>query len=222
MCAQLGFRPGDGRLSEEDAFLDFTEAGVQRSCPIELKSTTKGSVSTARDVGPQHLQKWRRRVWVFGFYNLSGSDLQRVLVLGPEDMEAWIGKLESYVAPDFALGERTAAKLNLEDLDVICGEKARYSLADAKALMKRQWTASKYALEKDSGDGYTPAKMLEMLKLRATYLNKRGATLNNPHIPKSFFARYENRVVDVRQTTLQMLREATHERVRTIALHAGL
>ena len=42
----------------------------------------------------------------------------------------------------------------------------------------------------DNATGYTPLKMLEILKLRAIYLNQRGSTLNNPHIPSSFFQRF--------------------------------
>ena len=77
MCALLGLRLGEGR-SEVDAFLDFEEEGLERFCRIELKSTTTDSVSTARDVGPNHIQRWRNRVWVFGFYDRSvhGMDLR--------------------------------------------------------------------------------------------------------------------------------------------------
>ena len=31
----------------------------------ELKSTTRDRVSTARDVGPEHLKKWRKLNWIF-------------------------------------------------------------------------------------------------------------------------------------------------------------
>lgn len=213
ICALLGLRRGEGR-SEIDAFLDFREDGVDRVCPVELKSTTTDSVSTARDVGPNHIKQWRSRVWVFGFYDRSGTDLARVLTLGPDEMEAWIGKVESYMRPDFALGERLAAKLNREDLDIICGRKDKYELADAKALMKRQWSASRYASEMDDGDGYSPVKMLELLKLRAMYVNQRGSTLNNPHIPKSFFSRFSDQALDVHGTDRRTLRKTTQSRIR--------
>lgn len=213
ICALLGLRRGEGR-SEVDAFLDFGENGVDRVCPVELKSTTTDSVSTARDVGPNHIKRWRSRIWVFGFYDRSGTDLTRVLTLGPDEMEAWIGKVESYMRPDFALGERLAAKLNREDLDIICGRKDKYELADAKALMKLQWSASKYASEMDDGEGYSPAKMLELLKLRAMYVNQRGSTLNNPHIPKSFFSRFSDQALDVHGTDRRTLRETRQTRIR--------
>lgn len=62
MCELLGFREGKGR-TDVDAYYDFENEGVSYSAPLELKSTTKKSVSTARDVGPSHLEKWRMRIW---------------------------------------------------------------------------------------------------------------------------------------------------------------
>ena len=47
MCQLLGLREGEGR-SEVDAFFDFEENERVHSAPIELKSTTTGSVSTDR------------------------------------------------------------------------------------------------------------------------------------------------------------------------------
>ena len=189
---------------------------MDRSCPVELKSTTTDSVSTARDVGPNHIKRWRSRVWVFGFYDRSGTDLARVLTLGPDAMEAWIRKVESYMRPDFALGERVTAKLDGEDLDIICGRKDKYGLADAKALMKRQWNASKYASEMDEQGGYTRAKMLEILKMRALYVIHRGSTLNNPHIPKSFFAGFSELALDVHGMEIRALRDMTQTRIRDL------
>ena len=214
MCALSGLRLGEGR-SEVDAFLDFEEDGVERFCRIELKSTTTDSVSTARDVGPNHIKRWRSRVWVFGFYDRSGTDLARVLTLGPDAMEAWIGKIESYVRPDFALGERVAEKLDREDLDIICGRKDTYKLADAQALMKRQWSKARYVSEMDVHQGYTPAKMLEILKQRARYVIQRGSTLNNPHIPKSFLSRFSDLALDVHGMDSRTLRETTQTRIRS-------
>lgn len=207
MCQLIGLREGEGR-SDVDAFFDFEAYGKVYSSPIELKSTTNYSVSTARDVGPTHIAKWHARIWVFGVYDSSGIKLQKLLTLGPDDMEDWIGKIESYIAPDLAIGERIADKLNLEDLHIICGEKCQYSLNDAKALHKRQWSRNKYLLEMDDADGYTPSKMLEILKLRAIYPNQRGSTLNNPHIPSSFFSSFSNRIIDVTNSNVDEVSSA--------------
>ena len=136
-------------------------------------------------------------MWVFGFYSSSGGVLERVLALGPDDMEPWISRIERYIAPDFMIGERTAAKLGIEDLHAICGEKDTYTLDDARALYKRQWSVSRYTSEMDVEGGYSPSRMLRILKHRARYLHNRGATLNNPRIPRSFLQRYADRTVDV-------------------------
>ncbi len=36
---------------------------------VEVKSSTGSTVSTARDVGMEHIQKWRRKLFVVGFYS---------------------------------------------------------------------------------------------------------------------------------------------------------
>ena len=217
MCRLIGLGAGEGR-SEVDAFLDFDAVGKAYSAPIELKSTTSDSVSTARDVGPGHISKWRSRVWVFGFYDSTGAKLQKILTLGPREMEEWIGKIERYIAPDFAIGERVVKKLDIEDLYIICGEKQRYSLNDAMALHKRQWSRDQYLSEMDAEDGYTPRKMLEILRLRALYLNQRGSTLNNPHIPASFFAQFDAATIDVTITTADEISSSIQNKIRQITL----
>jgi hypothetical protein len=217
MCQLIGLRRGEGR-SEVDAFLDFEVSGKIFSAPIELKSTTSNTVSTARDVGPAHIAKWRTRIWAFGFYNTSGRKLQKLLTLGPNDMEDWIRKIENYIAPDLAIGTRIADKLNLEDLYIVCGEKPKYSLSDAQALQKRQWNRDKYFSEMDDDEGYMPSKMLEILKLRALYLNQRGSTLNNPRIPRSFFLRFSDRIIDVTNTSADEILDATQKEIREITL----
>jgi hypothetical protein len=69
----------------------------------------------------------------------------------------------------------------------------------------------------DETDGYTPEKMLEILKLRAIYLNQRGSTLNNPHIPKSFFANFTDRMIDAVHFSADA-RTAIHQTLRDITL----
>ena len=41
-----------------DAFLDFEG----KTIPFELKTTSKGSVTTVRDFGPDHIKKWEGKV----------------------------------------------------------------------------------------------------------------------------------------------------------------
>ena len=217
MCELLGFREGEGR-SDVDAFYDFEDDGTRYCAPMELKSTTTQSVSTARDVGPAHIEKWRARIWVFGFYNSAGTTLRSLLTLGPEEMESWIGRIERYIAPDFAIGERIGQRLTLEDLHIICGDKPEYSLEDAQVLYKRQWNVDMYRARMDRPNGYTPERMLEILRLRAQYLNARGSTLNNPHIPKRFFADFSGRLIDVQHTEVQEIATLTRETIRSIMI----
>ena len=61
------------------------------------------------------------------------------------------------------------------------------SLDDAKSLQKKQYTSTQYQQLMDIKDGYSKVRMLEIMKDRATYLMARGSTLNNPHIPLSYF-----------------------------------
>ena len=212
----VGLRAGEER-SGVDAYLDFTAGGRRYSAPIELKSTTVGSVSTARDVGFDHIARWRSRVWLFGFYERDGPTLENLLTLGPLDMEPWISRIERYIAPDFMIGERAATKLGMDDLHVICGEKSAYTLADAKSLYKRQWAEDRYASEMDLSDGYSPPKMLAILRLRAQYLSDRGSTLNNPHIPKRFLSAFADRAISVTVGS-ERLRRRVREAIRRTTL----
>ena len=212
----VGLRAGETR-SGVDAWFDFSDGNRSHAVPVELKSTTNRTVSTARDVGPAHIRKWRSRLWVFGFYDSSGAVMEGLLILGPDDMESWIVRVEQYIAPDFLIGERAAERLTLEDLHIVCGEKPAYSQRDARALHKRQWPEARYESEMDVTDGYSPGKMLEILRLRAKYLNARGATLNNPHIPKRFFAAFRDFEMDARKAAVE-LRRAARRRMRSIVL----
>ena len=216
----VGLRSGEGR-SGVDAYFDFVAGGRRYTVPIELKSTTVGSVSTARDVGRGHIEKWRSRVWLVGFYDSGGTMLERVLVMGPDDMEPWISRIESYIAPDFLIGERAAMKLGVDDLHVICGEKSIYTLEDAKALYKRQWSESDYLSEMDLPNGYSPSRMLKVLRLRARYLSDRGSTLNNPHIPMRFFSAFADRMVEVATVTGgEKLGRQLRRRIREITMES--
>ena len=143
--------------------------------------------------------------------------MESLLILGPDDMEGWIARVERYIAPDFLIGERAAERLSLEDLHIICGEKPVYSQRDARTLHKRQWPEARYGSEMDVTDGYSPGKMLEILRLRAKYLNARGATLNNPHIPKRFFAAFRDSEMSAREAAIE-LRRAARRRMRSIVL----
>lgn len=152
--------------------------------PFELKTTSKGSVTTVRDFGHEHIRKWKNKHWLIGFYK-NGSVTFKYG--SPEKMNRWIKEKEDYISPDFALSDILRHKLELCDLHSILGKKDAYSLEDAKRIQKKQYTAEKYRALMDLRGGYTPEAMLKILCDRAAYIIERGSTLNNPHIPESYF-----------------------------------
>lgn len=174
-----------------DAVLDAVVDCRAYRFEIEVKSTTGATVSTARDVGMEHIQKWRRKLFVIGFYSKEARrpELQRCLCLTPLDMEPWIAAIEAKILIDFKLALRASRRLELDDLFEVCGQQETYSLEDAKRLHKQQWTADEYAAALDTEVGgrrrISQAGMLEILRLRSKYIAERGATLNNPHITKA-------------------------------------
>lgn len=181
----------------EDAWFEAKVKGKVVQVPVEVKSTTTASVSTARDVGMEHIRKWREKIWVIGYYAVKGGKARLVstLCLTPDEMEPWIAQVERYIVPDFAIGELSAVKLTLADLFVICGEKPFYLLEDAQRLYKKQWSKAEFAAAMDMHQGYSQQRMLEILHQRALYLMSRGATLNNPHVPKSFLAQFNDQLI---------------------------
>jgi hypothetical protein len=184
-----------------DATLDVALDGRTLRFEVEVKSTTGQTVSTARDVGMEHIRRWRRMLFVIGFYEREARrpELLRALCLPPIEMEPWIASVESKIMIDFKIAERASRKLELEDLFEVCGRRNLYSIEDAKRIHKQQWTAAQYAqaLESVDGDkpGISPHKMLEILQLRSKYIAERGATLNNPHISKAHLDLFRERGV---------------------------
>lgn len=174
-----------------DAILNLNVDEKPCKFEVEVKSSTGSTVSTARDVGMDHIQKWRRKLFVIGFYSREARrpELQHCLCLTPVNMEPWIASTESKILIDFKLALRASRRLVLDDLHEICGLQETYSLEDAKRLHKQQWTAEEYLAALDTTvDGQrriSSTKMLEILQLRSKYIAERGATLNNPHITKT-------------------------------------
>ncbi|WP_293079187.1 hypothetical protein [Okeania sp. SIO3B5] len=62
-------RPANSTRSGTDAILTLNQLKI----PFELKSTTKNSVTTVRDFGPEHIKKWNRKHWLFSFYEKGGN-----------------------------------------------------------------------------------------------------------------------------------------------------
>ncbi|TFF55872.1 hypothetical protein EIC84_22110 [Comamonas sp. A23] len=137
-------------------------------------------------------------IFVIGFYSKEARrpELQYCLCLTPVDMEPWIASIEEKISIDFKLAVWASRRLVLADLYEVCGTQDSYSIEDAKRLHKQQWTAEEYQAALDlvvEGEPrISPNKMLEILQLRLSYIAQRGATLNNPHITKTFLRNFEN------------------------------
>ena len=217
-----------------DALLHVNADGRACSFEVEVKSSTGTTVSTARDVGMEHIQKWRRKIFVFGFYSKESRrpELLHCLCLTPVDMEPWIAAIESKIFIDFKLAMKASRRLVLADLFDVCGAQDTYSLADARRLHRQQWTAQQYlaAIDTDvQGEPrFSQGKMLEILQLRSQYISERGATLNNPHIAKAHLDLFANtnRVVagpnwaaGVRQIAIEFVRShPNHDSIMTSSI----
>ncbi len=158
-----------------------------KTLEFELKSATTESraVSTVRDLGPSHIEKWHNKHWIFAFYSKSG--LAECKYVPPDGMKLWIDRIWNYIEADFRIAERVPPLADLDALESVLGKKAAYSEEDARRLHKNQLTSAEYKSRMDTEEGYTPARMLDIFRERTRYLIERGSTLNNPHIPASFF-----------------------------------
>ena len=190
-------RPEEYGRADIDAVLELKgraipEALRGQTVNFELKSATGGrpTISTVRDFGLHYLEKWRKLHWIFGIYE--GGKLQYCLYGSPQAMKPWFDQQAAYIAPDVALADHAPDFIKDSTLTAILGSARTFTLSDAKRLMKNQYRAADYAAAADLPDGeYSRQAMLGMLRERCAYVIKRGSTLNNPHIPASYFANWE-------------------------------
>lgn len=179
-----------------DAMLNLRVGEREHLLEVEVKSTTTDTVSTARDVGMDHIIKWRRKLFVIGCYSRDARrpELLRCLCLTPDDMEPWIRGIEQKIAVDFNIAQRATGALDFDDLRAVCGHADSYTVAQAKAVLRQQRTAEQYLVGADieiAGQrSYSPQAMPTVLRERARYIAERGATLNNPHLTKAHLGRF--------------------------------
>lgn len=173
---------GEGR-SGVDAVLSLEDG---REILFELKSMTDRSVTTARDFGYDHINKWRNKHFLISKFSKSGAAIEYTIYGGPSQMEPWLKQKERYIEPDYKISSLAPNRLTLEDLFAVVGKKDFYTMQDAKALQKQQYGQSDYERLMDVDGGYSQIQMLSILKDRCEYVLRRGSTLNNPHIPKKF------------------------------------
>lgn len=188
----LDWDPAHERHGVDALLTDVNVDGQIYSFEVEVKSSTDLDIGTARDFGMAHIERWRRMLFVFGFYSRDRGrpELQRCLCLTPIDMKPWLDGKEAQIQIDFKLAARVPRNLDLEDLFAVCGEQSSYSVDDAKKLHKKQYTAAQYQAAPDIVENgvrrISQTKMLQILKERARYISERGATVNNPHLTGSF------------------------------------
>jgi hypothetical protein len=190
MIARFNLVKKDSKRDGVDAVLVLDDQDI----PFELKSSDGPDISTARDVGPEHIVKWRSRHWLFGFFDKQTDELKYCYYASPVLMEGWIAQQETYVQADVRMVKNVPELIDLKALDAIVGAKSEYGLADARNLLKSQkmpdgtkMGPAKYREYMDRTKGFSRQRMLELVRLRCYYLLDRGATRNNPHIPSAYF-----------------------------------
>jgi hypothetical protein len=161
--------------------------------PFEVKSSTDDSesVTTVRDFGPEHVTKWKRKHWLIGFYEMDGRTLKYCVYGSPKMMAPWVRKKEDCIRVDLELAKTVPPLIQLDLLYQVLGKKDVYTLQDAKLLQKRQYSKAQYLQLRDLPNGYSPQRMLKILRDRCAYIISRGSTLNNPHVPGSYFKKWE-------------------------------
>jgi hypothetical protein len=197
---------GAGRADTDAELLVENGGRVQ----FELKSSTDDSVTTVRDFGPDHVEKWAQKHWLIGFYEKDGTTLKHCVYGSPKMMAPWVKEKEEYIRVDFELAKTVPPLIDLALLYRLLGKKDKYSLEDARFLHKRQYSAAEYRQQLDLPNGYSPARMLDILRDRCRYLIERGSTLNNPHIPGTYFKGWER----ITERHAERLRELVAEASR--------
>jgi hypothetical protein len=184
--------------------------------PFELKSSTDDSVTTVRDLGPDHVAKWKGKHWLFGFYQEDGVTLKYSTYGSPEKMASWITLKEEYVRVDLRLSKCVPPLIHLDMLHELVGRKDVYSIKDAELLQKRQYSKALYRDRCDLPSGYSPQRMLEILQERCSYLIRRGSTLNNPHIPGSYFRGWERITANHAKRLRELVAEALAQEAKAL------
>ncbi|WAL72307.1 hypothetical protein OU787_12815 [Kitasatospora sp. YST-16] len=170
----------DRKRGDVDAHLHLPDGSV---LDFELKSTTTGkSISTVRDFGPRHVEKWRNMHWLFGIFDDHSVNMIRCHYASPAHMQQWVDAQVDYAQPDIILGKYAPLGVTMESVHELFGDREFYTRKEAESVMKRNWSVSQYAAASDHPDGYSGTAMLEIMRARCEYVMSRGATRNNPHI----------------------------------------
>lgn len=78
------------------------DATDEHGNPYELKTTTKGSLGTGRDVGRPYLERMKARYWVVarGEQTQYTFSYQDIVFLHPSDLGEWIAGIERRLSAD--------------------------------------------------------------------------------------------------------------------------
>lgn len=156
-------RPLNRSRSGTDAILTIDDYIIE----FELKSvtTTGGSVSTVRDLGPDHIAKWQEKHWIVAFYD--ELDLLWSKYGSPDDMRPWINRIWEYIRLDFEMAGLIPELITEEVMFRIIGQKELYTIEDARRLHKNQYDQKRYQVLMDQPNAYSSARMLEIVRDRA-------------------------------------------------------
>ena len=137
-----------------------TDATDENKNLYELKTTTRRSVSTARDFGLNHIARWRQHYFIIQTW----ETVNKVLVptksyfLAPEHMEEWYAKIEKKLNHSIKLIETTKKLLEAT------GAMSDKNLAEVIRLLDR-------------------GKLLNDPHISLSYIRKHGIEIEN-HCPK--------------------------------------
>jgi len=179
-------RPADRVRHGVDAVLEVDGQTLE----FELKSVTTGksAMSTVRDLGRDHIEKWRGKHWIVAFY--TNGVLKHCHYLSPDDMAPWIDDIWQYIKPDFDISDVAPKLTKIDAMYEVLEKKDVYTLDDAKRLQKKQYSVAKYVELQDVAGGYSAARMFEIFQDRMGYIMRRGSTLNNPHVSATYFEKF--------------------------------
>ena len=197
--------PDNSTRISTDAVLEIDGKLIE----FELKSTTKKSVSTARDFSFNHITKLSSKHWIFGVYDVGDETLLECYYGTPETMKCWLNKIEQKLSKSERYIDLALKHLSIESIYELVGDKTFYSIEDARTLMKNGVTNQEH-LVPDLPDFYfSQAKMLNLLKLQLRTYMLRGITLNNPSIPLTYIKKHLSKIEEWNSQGLQRVMTKT-------------
>jgi len=173
-----------------DAFIRLENGKTEQ---IELKSSTKDTLVTARDFGRNHINSWRKKHVLGSFYDKGGNNIEWSIFIPNKFLNLWLDKQLEYIFYDIEISNQLEKLLksseNLQNItSSIFGAENYFNETDLKRLMKKQYSKLEYEeiTERVGRKRVISRKNMSSAVLdRILYLLDRGSTRNNPHINKS-------------------------------------